>query len=81
MHYNHEAGKEYVKSIGLQWDVAFAERVDSVALQSGLTQVQWDVLIREYAWRVKCMFTPPLYSWKQRLLLAAHFLNPFAKGL
>lgn len=81
MHYNHEAGKKYVKLLGMQWDEVFAERVDGVALKSGLTQPQWDVMVHEYAWRVKCLFTPSLYPWRARILLALHFINPFAKGL
>ena len=80
MHYHHDDGKAYVKQLGLQWDRAFAERVDMVALKNGLTQPQWDVMVREYAWRVKCLFNPKMYSWKARILLAMHFLNPFYTG-
>ena len=80
MHYHHDDGKAYSASLGLGWDEAFAERADKVALKHGLTQPQWDVLVREHAWRVKCLFNPKMYPWKVRFLLAFHFLNPFYTG-
>lgn len=42
-----------------------------------LTQVQFDAALRLHARRVKHLFTPANYTWKQRLGLACHFLfNP-----
>ena len=58
-----------------------AERADFLASEAGITQDQFDLMIREYAWRVKCMFTPSQYSWLARIGLAIHFLNPFAARL
>ncbi len=79
MNYNHADGKRYVKMIGLLWDEEFAARVDKVAHAHGITQPQFNVMVREHAWRIKCLFNPNSYAPWQRVLLAAYFLNPFAK--
>lgn len=79
MNYDHTAGKAYCDSIGMMWDEAFAERVDEVAFLHNITQDQFDIMVQEYAWRVKVMWNPPQYSYLQRIAIALHFLNPFAK--
>lgn len=81
MNYDHSNGKAYVAHIGMQWDDNFAARVDKVAHDNGITQEQFDVMVREYAWQVKVMFTPKQYDWRSRVLIALHFLNPFSRGL
>lgn len=81
MNYDHSKGKAFVAAIDMHWDEAFASRVDRVAHENGITQEQFDVMVREYAWQVKVMFTPKQYDWRSRILIALHFLNPFSKGL
>ncbi len=79
LHYDHQKGKDFCECNLMQWDTGFAERMDQVAHAQGVTQEQWDVMVREYAWRVKCLFNPANYTLTQRIGLALHFFNPFAK--
>ena len=79
--YDTTAAQEYVKQIGMIWDEVFAARVDAVAHENGITQEQYDVMVREYAWQVKVLFTPRQYTRLGRIFLALHFLNPFSKAL
>ena len=82
MHYNHSDSKEYVlKQLEMEWDREFAERVDQVANENGITQEQFDIMVKEYAWRVKSLFDPSLYKWTDRIRIALHFINPFNKGI
>lgn len=81
LHYDHSNGKAYCEMLEMPWDEDFASRIDELAHEAGLNQEQWDLMVREYAWRVKWMFTPTTYSFTQRIMLALHFLNPFAKEL
>lgn len=83
LHYDHSPGKRYCEELGMGWDFAFADRADGVAHEHGLTQEQWDVMVREYAWRIHTLFEPTNYTWPQRIhfafAMAARFLNPFHK--
>ncbi len=79
LNYNHGPGKRYCDSINMLWDAEFAARADALVYDEGLTQDQWDLLIREHAWRIKWLFSPRNYSWRDRLAIALFFLNPFAK--
>jgi hypothetical protein len=78
--YNHQPGKDYVAGLGMFWDEAFADVADPIAREHGLDQKAWDEMVRQYAWRVKCLFDPRLYPYWQRIKIACHFLNPFSKG-
>lgn len=78
LHYDHTAGQEYCKMLGMGWDEAFAKRVDTTAHENDITQEQFDVMVREYAWRVKTMWNPRKYTIVQRIMIALFFLNPFA---
>jgi len=75
MNYDHTAAKAYVKYIGMIWDEQFADRIDKIAGENGITQDQFDLMVREYSWRVKYMFIPTEYSWVQRIGIALHFLG------
>ena len=79
-HYDNTASQAYVQHIGMIWDESFAARVDVVAHENGITQEQYDVMVREYAWQVNNLFTPSQYSWLTRVFLALHFLIPLKKG-
>lgn len=77
MNYSHDAGMAYAKQLGMEWDAPFAARADAVAHEHGITQEQFDVMVREYSWKMRQTFTPANYPWHARLLLALHFVNPF----
>lgn len=78
--YDHTAGKAYVEMLGgMKWDEEFANRADGIAHAHGLSQDAWDELVREYAWKMKWIFTPKNYTWTGRFMLAMYFLNPFSK--
>ena len=79
LHYDHNPSKRYCESIGMAWDHNFAERFDLMAERMGLTQGQFDELVREHAWRIKHLFTPATYPWSVRFRFAIYFLNPFSK--
>jgi len=79
--YDHEAGKRYCAMLGLQWDEDFARRADEMAHDNDMTQAQFDLLVREYAWKIAWLFCPRTYPWKTRVKLALHFLNPFARHI
>ncbi len=80
MNYDHDNGKHYVVGkLGMQWDKTFAERMDKVLFEAGISQHHFDVLVREHCWRVKYLLSPASYAWWQRVLFALYFLNPFAK--
>ena len=79
--YDHQPGKDYCEQIGLPyWDEIFANRIDALVRERDLSQDDWDLMVREYAWEIKCMSTPSSYSIWQRIKIACYFLNPFSKG-
>lgn len=79
--YDHEASKRYVGMLGLKWDEDFARRADKLAHDNDMTQAQFNLLVRECTWSMAWDFCPRTYTWKGRLLMALHFLNPFANDI
>lgn len=80
--YDHEPGKRYCAMLGLKWDEPFAKRADQIAYDEfGLSQLGFDRIVQEYAWRMAVLWCPRSYPWYARLLIAFHFLNPFAKDI
>ena len=76
--YDETSAKRYVLcTLDMQWDQPFADRMSEVFARLGVTQEQYDVLVREYSFHVCTLFNPRMYSWWDRVKLAAHFLNPF----
>lgn len=80
MPYDLQPTVAYVNSIGMPVDdanlAAFAIRAE----EAGLSQEQFDFVMREHVWRVKHLFDPTSYPWLSRLVLSLRFLNPLAKG-
>lgn len=82
LNYDHEPSIVYVtQTLGMGWDADFAARVDQVAHHLEITQEQFEVMVREYAWRIKTMFHPRSYTYWQRILMALYFINPFISKL
>jgi len=80
MNYGHGDARAYARQLALVWDQDFARRIDAVAFENDISQDQFDVLAREYIWKVKCLFTPTYYPLGARLLIALKFINPFARS-
>ena len=75
MNYDYTASEAYCKSIGLFWlGDDFVRDADTEAHALGFTQEQVEAAMRHHLWQVKWLFTPSTYNWKQRILLALHFL-------
>lgn len=74
MQFDHTEARRYVtETLGMIWDEPFAERLDLVLFHQMLNQEDFDVLVREYAFRVKTLFDPASYGFWARMLLAARF--------
>ena len=77
LHYDHQPGKDFCGRYAMKWDTSFAERMDKIAHKQGLTQEQWDVMVREHAWRLKTLFNPANYTLRERLRMASYFVFSF----
>lgn len=74
-HYDFTASKVYCQSIGLKWlGDEWLMNADADANAHGFTQGQFDIAMRHMLWHVKTLFTPSLYGWRGRIILALHFL-------
>jgi hypothetical protein len=63
--------------IGLPFDEEGAADALAGAELVGLTQGQFDAAMDLHARRVKHLFTPTAYGWRERVAIAFHFLfNP-----
>lgn len=76
-YYDWSRMRDYVKSLGMEFDDVFAHRIDSLAFELKLMPEQLFPLGVEHIRRVKFLFNPRMYGWKTRLRIALHFLNPF----
>lgn len=73
--YDYTLAKAYCEGIGLYWlGDDFVAAADAEAHQLGFTQEQFDAAMRHHLWQVKWLFTPTNYNWKNRVILALHFL-------
>jgi len=76
LYYDHRASYQYVtETLGMHWDEPFAERMDGVMGVMGLTQEDFDKMVREYAFRVSTLFDPKSYSFWGRMLLGVRFIT------
>ena len=75
MLYDLSPSREYCERIGLVWlgDDYLAPAMKE-AFELGFTQAKFDAAMRHSMDHVKRLFTPSNYTWRQRLMLAAHFL-------
>ena len=79
LHYDHQKGKDFCEHNLMQWDTGFAERMDQLCHEQGLTQKQWDALSCEYVRSLKWLLNPANQPFFSRIGLILRFCNPFAK--
>lgn len=73
--YDYAFSRSYVtETLGMVFLEDWVPAADAMFAELELTQHQVDRLMMEYAWRVKFMFTPQSYNFRQRIGLALHFL-------
>lgn len=75
LNYDYTASKSYCEHLGLQWlGDEWVKDADGEAFSLAFTQQQIDAAMRHHLWQVKVLFSPQNYGFKQRLLMALHFL-------
>ena len=74
MNYNYSGAAAYAKAIGVEFFESWVENFDQQAQAFGFSQAQVDIAMQHHLWHVKFLFSPKTYNFKQRLMLAGHFL-------
>jgi hypothetical protein len=74
MNFNYSQWPDYCKKNGLVWIPEWVENFDQLAKAHGYTQAQVDIAIQAHLVQIKHLFTPTIYTFKQRIALAFHFL-------
>ncbi len=74
MAYDLTEAKQRCAAAGLKWDDAAAAQAIAEFERLGLTDAQANGLMAFHALRVAWLFNPTTYGWRQRILLALHFL-------
>lgn len=75
LHYDYSASKARCESLGLIWfSDEYMRASDEDAYRLGMTQEQVDTAVWHALCHVKTVFTPQIYPWQQRLILAFWFL-------
>lgn len=72
--FNYESGIAYAKKLGLTWIPEWVEDFDQQAAAHGYTQAQVDLAIQHHLQQVKHLFSTSTYTFRQRVLLALHFI-------
>lgn len=81
MTYNSKPSKDYCEQLGLSFSQEDFDAFVEASKGQKLTQKNVNFIMRQHAWRVKCLFNPKGYRYIDRIKLALFFLNPFAKDL
>lgn len=79
MNYDYAAIKKYCTDLGLYLHDGMIKEFDYKANLNGLTQEQVEFVLKEHLSQIKMAFTPSIYPFKQRLLLAFYFLTGYLK--
>ena len=75
MRYDYSNIKSSCDRLGLLWfGDDYADQFALKADVAGFTQAQFDVAATQAMVHVTTIFTPQAYSWKNRILLALHFI-------
>ena len=73
--YNTETVRDYIThTLKLPVDEQGLDEFNDVARQLGLSQLEFEVLVRFHGNTVKRLFDPKSYSYIQRVLIALNFL-------
>lgn len=74
LYYNYTAAEAYAKSCGLALQPERVAEFDKLASAHAFTQAQVDIAMQVHIRHVAFLFQPKSYGWKQRIVLALHFL-------
>lgn len=74
MTYNFTSAEAYAKSHGIFLLPDKVAEFDQIATAHGFTQAQVDVAMQMHIRHIAWIMNPKTYSYKQRLMLAFHFL-------
>ncbi len=72
--YHYGASREYAEQLGMSWMEEWVPAIDKLFAEMGLSQDEVDLLMREYMWRIKHLFTTSNYTFWQRVKIALYFL-------
>ena len=74
--YDYAKSKAYCEHIGLRWlGDDFVRDADAAAWEHNFTQEQVDIAMMHHLAQVLWLFTPKIYTWPQRLVIALFFLT------
>lgn len=75
LNYDYTASKLFCEQNGMNWlGDEFVRAADHDAFNLQFTQEQIDLAMRHHIWQVKFLFSPKSYTFKNRFILALHFL-------
>ena len=74
MNYDYSGARDYAKSLKLFFIESWVEDFDQQAKAFGFTQAQVDMGLQHHLIQVRHLFTPQIYTWKERIMLALFFL-------
>ncbi len=74
MPYDLTPARERCAACGLKWDEAGETEACKLFAGIGLDNDQANALMAFHAHRVAWLFNPPTYGWRQRIMIALHFL-------
>lgn len=72
--YDYSSAEAYAKSLGLVFLKDWAVDFDQQAKAFGFTQAQVDMACQHHLIHLSHVLNPKIYTWKQRLGLAAHYI-------
>lgn len=73
--YDYQPSRDYAEQVELVFMEEWVPEIDRTFDEMGLSQDEVNQLMREYIWRIKHLFTPSNYTFKQRVLIALFFLR------
>lgn len=80
MNYDYTAINKRCADLGLYLHEGLVKEFDYKANLNGLTQAQVEFVLIEHLAQIKMAFTPSIYSFKHRVLLALYFLTGYLKN-
>lgn len=72
--YDYSDVANFCQYHGMSFDLSQVEEADRYFDQAEFSQRQVNIAMRLHAWRVKHLFNPAIYGFKDRVKLALHFL-------
>lgn len=81
LHFSYAESKDFCEKLGLKWlGDEWVRNADDEAWLEGFSQKQVDVAMKHHLIQIKCLFSPNLYRWRDRALMAFYFISGWAPG-